>query len=1127
MAVTLGQLGTALRITTDINTPPEEPVATELRRFLAVAVAYVDRYASTAPADVKDQAAISFCGYLFDQPSSPNGLAYANAFVSSGAQSMLSPWWIAPSFSGEAAATAGTNVDPIVRATISGRVVTFFTVNGTEIPLELPAGGLTADEREVIEGAVQLQSIRLSDRDFVFADDGGDDEATERSITTPGISVRIPSGQLGTAWTVNELEFAGTGVAAVRNANRVTLTVTAGTGGAGTPGPQGPVGPAGPTGPKGDKGDKGDPGTSSGALTVQDEGSTLGTTSSVDTINFAGSAVTATRSGNTVTITITGGSGGGLNTQDVINLIAGNAAIRELEEFEQALRHRIAIILSHSINVAISNAAYRFGTAAPIVPSQTGDVEIIAKVGTNLEHRFDLADLLAKPTVIQSTQLSDANSVSWTQGDDTFRIARETGTGQFLFSCDEDDTFIVSLWQEVIRIPKTALPLNQQLPAPSTTERYLRWNEAGTAVENADAVEKLPRKLSDFEATIEDNVGWLTVTLPHSINVYTTKPNATTLEADLQAGRFGVGIKRNSGPNASPGYVVIVNNLAANASFLDTGLTLTEAINEGLLRVLQQQGGDVYTSQQVLSGGISALNTNGSWAHVKGRLNNFYVVQVANLGASVTWEYQEFHEFDIDRLKVNTGVPRNESGSNGQVLRLVDGRPAWSNVLHGLEQVHTGSVSGLSIVNFNQNLIGNATRVGAASGFRVSSTTNSTGLFNWAATLTVTTSSDGTIGFTSASPGDASATVTRITGDFFASEILAATTYLSATAGRGVNLRSVRVYFGTTYAGQIILRAGNDASGNLGLWVEYITQSASASSGNCSISVAADLDFLPTEGGGTGGGTGGIATQDEGSTLGTGNVGTLDFRGAGVTATRSADKTTVTVPGGVVVEDNGAKTGTGRVDTIDFRGTAVDVTYSGTEAAVAFTSGLTIQGPTGIQIGNQRASVLRFRGFILTDRGAGAVQVESSTGAGRKIATATFAQRTATTTGVFLTPTWSVESTFSGAAADKYQGTGGNLFVPRSLPQTQAGFFVNVYVGSASVSRFFMPWSPVVISSSSEASGTSGTTIMKVGVPSAATGQAVNMNLQRQVVNTHKDAIFFYSAGAHPAFRIEFYEWRA
>lgn len=49
------------------------------------------------------------------------------------------------------------------------------------------------------------------------------------------------------------------------------------------------------------------------ALLIQDEGVALGTTGTVDTVNFTGAGVTASRASNTITVNITGGGGGSGN----------------------------------------------------------------------------------------------------------------------------------------------------------------------------------------------------------------------------------------------------------------------------------------------------------------------------------------------------------------------------------------------------------------------------------------------------------------------------------------------------------------------------------------------------------------------------------------------------------------------------------------------------------------------------------------------------------------------------------------------------------------------------------------------------------------------------------------------
>ena len=91
MAVTVAQLAGAIRAGDGLAAPPE-PVAGILTRLLAVAVATIERAAPEAPEVVRDEAAIRFCGYVYDQPNTTGGDRYAAALRNSGALSIIGPW---------------------------------------------------------------------------------------------------------------------------------------------------------------------------------------------------------------------------------------------------------------------------------------------------------------------------------------------------------------------------------------------------------------------------------------------------------------------------------------------------------------------------------------------------------------------------------------------------------------------------------------------------------------------------------------------------------------------------------------------------------------------------------------------------------------------------------------------------------------------------------------------------------------------------------------------------------------------------------------------------------------------------------------------------------------------------
>ena len=86
MALTVAELGAALRLTTDPASPPAEPLLGILHRQLRAAENQVNRYAPAAPEENREEAVIRTVGYYFERPDS------SNPFVLSGARSLLYDW---------------------------------------------------------------------------------------------------------------------------------------------------------------------------------------------------------------------------------------------------------------------------------------------------------------------------------------------------------------------------------------------------------------------------------------------------------------------------------------------------------------------------------------------------------------------------------------------------------------------------------------------------------------------------------------------------------------------------------------------------------------------------------------------------------------------------------------------------------------------------------------------------------------------------------------------------------------------------------------------------------------------------------------------------------------------------
>ena len=86
MALTVDQLRAAVRAG---DSPEETALLTRLR---GTTTALVERYAPGAPANVKSEACVRLCAYLFDQPNAGRGVAFSDALGNSGAAVLLAPW---------------------------------------------------------------------------------------------------------------------------------------------------------------------------------------------------------------------------------------------------------------------------------------------------------------------------------------------------------------------------------------------------------------------------------------------------------------------------------------------------------------------------------------------------------------------------------------------------------------------------------------------------------------------------------------------------------------------------------------------------------------------------------------------------------------------------------------------------------------------------------------------------------------------------------------------------------------------------------------------------------------------------------------------------------------------------
>ena len=116
----------------------------ETTRIYAYASEAVEKYAASAPDVTKSEAIVRLGSYLFDQPTSARGDAYAAAGRNSGAWSILAPYRIRRAGTiGEAVQTAresGTKTNPVVDVKISGGQLVVSYADETSQAYDLPDG---------------------------------------------------------------------------------------------------------------------------------------------------------------------------------------------------------------------------------------------------------------------------------------------------------------------------------------------------------------------------------------------------------------------------------------------------------------------------------------------------------------------------------------------------------------------------------------------------------------------------------------------------------------------------------------------------------------------------------------------------------------------------------------------------------------------------------------------------------------------------------------------------------------------------------------------------------------------------------------------------------------------------
>ena len=172
LTLTVPELLSALRMG---STTEETQEATRLLSYATTAIKQFlgDTYADT-PSEVVNEAAIRWCGYLFDMPFASRGTAFSSAITNSGAGAILLPYRVHRAGSvAEATAAAqaaiGSTGNPVTDVQVAGSSMTVTFADGatrTEaLPSGMGGGGIDETARDAAQAAQTTAVAAQSDID--------------------------------------------------------------------------------------------------------------------------------------------------------------------------------------------------------------------------------------------------------------------------------------------------------------------------------------------------------------------------------------------------------------------------------------------------------------------------------------------------------------------------------------------------------------------------------------------------------------------------------------------------------------------------------------------------------------------------------------------------------------------------------------------------------------------------------------------------------------------------------------------------------------------------------------------------------------------------------------------------
>ena len=173
-----------------------------------------------------------------------------------------------------------------------------------------------------------------------------------------------------------------------------------------------------------------------------------------------------------------------LTAVDVENLIEAHDHVSSAVALEAALRTETNLVVNQNVTFTAPNEAARIRdaqSAIVAVPPGAFDREIEIRIDSGAWHPFKASDIRAKQSVSLPDTLDDTDSVSFTEGDDTYRVGYHAGDFGFVVSRSAAGTHRVSIRDFPISLDPSLL----QVKDPAKLGSIAKWGAADLTLPDA------------------------------------------------------------------------------------------------------------------------------------------------------------------------------------------------------------------------------------------------------------------------------------------------------------------------------------------------------------------------------------------------------------------------------------------------------------------------------------------------------------------------------------------------------------------------------------------------------------------------------------------------------------------